>query len=159
MQNPEIPEGLPDIQREAAEKFGITNNPFEAGFILSDGRLLKRPRGTTFHNYVEGEGSKPGDFAYNFLASGAIRFSRQLQRTMDIASAEFVQKPTERQILALKNSVQGVYSFSVDFTDLETRRPVIFEEKPVTLNTLLPTLGKLEEFFKKVTNATNPNEA
>ena len=155
MQNPEVQNGLPDIQKEAVEKFGTTNNPYDAGFILSDGRLLRRPRGTAFHNYVEGEGSKPGDFAYKFLDSGAIRFARLRQRDMEIATGEFTRKPTEAQLLALRFAILGVASVSVDFTDIETRRPVVLAGKPVTLKVFHPDFDLIEDFFKRVRKAPN----
>ncbi|MDP2632869.1 MAG: hypothetical protein Q8P25_04095, partial [Candidatus Curtissbacteria bacterium] len=134
MESSEKPSVLPDIQKEAVEKFGTTNNPYDTGFILSDGRFLRRPKGTTFHNYVEGEGSKLGDYAYKFLGSGAIRFSRQRVKENDMVNAEFTQKPTDVQIEALLVAVAGATVLSIDFTDINTRRPMILAGKPVLIN-------------------------
>ena len=152
MESSESPLALPNIQAEAVSKFGTTNNPFQAGFILSDGKLLARPRNTTFHNYVEGDASKPGDYAYNFLGSGAVRFSRQMQKETDVASAEFTQTPTEEQLKSLKSAVAGVFSLAIDFTDIEKRVPFTYQGKPLTFFSISPRPGQIEEFFEKVRN-------
>jgi hypothetical protein len=150
---------LPDIQKEALEKFGEARNFYDAGFILLDGRLLRRPRGTLFHNYVMDEGGGPGDYARRFVDTGAVRFSRQIIGENDVVLAEFTVVPTEAQLAMIRAAVDvRVHSLSLDFTDRVTHRPVVFNGKILTLHTVLPTLKKINEFMAKVKEAAGEAE-
>lgn len=130
---------LPDIQKEAIEKFGTTNNPYDAGYILSNGKLLN------MH-------SSPSEVP-DLSRSGAIRFSRLRIRTIETALARFNSVPNERQIHTLKSAVVGVFSVSITFSDRVTGEPVVFKGKSLDVQITSPTDRALDDYFERVRKA------
>lgn len=127
---------LPEIQKEAAEKFGTTNNPYDAGYILSNGKLLN----------VSGE-------IRDLSQSGAIRFFRLKLRSVDTALAEFVVVPSDQQLEVLKQISVGVYSISLTFRDAATRSPVHFKGESLDVYITSPTSEEIDFYFEKVKKA------
>lgn len=105
---------LPEDQKRAVELFGMTESPKEAGFILSDGRLLVS-RGDSEHNKVAAAvypGADEEDALEQFIYGGAIRFRYAVGR----AFAEFKVPPTQLQIATLVNVTYGIEELHIECT-------------------------------------------
>lgn len=129
---------LPDIQMEAIEKFGVTNNPYEVGFILSDGSLLKKAGAS---------------FARMLLASGAINFSRVRYRNREAIIVEFSVEPSENQISVMRSQIQEVDYVSLTFKDSNTGEALRFQGKSLDVQLFSPKLEEIDKYFEAVKHA------
>jgi len=119
------PLGVSDNKRktdpilQAKKDYGLTNNIYEAGFILPDGSLLDMSgggsggRGLDHHEMAQyfPESDSQYEGLNNFMMLGIIRCSFGRSSSMDI-----VKEPTAYQYRAIESAVNGIEELYLDLS-------------------------------------------
>ena len=124
---------LPTMQERAARHFGLTDNPLEAGYILSDGTLLKLDGDHKLIGHAFPSEIRMHSRAL-FLTTGAIRI-RIRQRGSSRSMIEFSKIPNEEQKKTLVRVFTGVQNVDIESTHYERTQHdeegVLFVKCPV----------------------------
>lgn len=105
---------LPVMQEKAVLHFGLTDNPLEAGYILSDGRLLK----IDGEHRLIGRAFPPETRRFArplFLQTGAIRLRIREEGT-GRSLVEFSKVPTPEQKQTLIKILNNEQNVDLEFT-------------------------------------------
>lgn len=101
------------LEYKAKRMFGTTENPYNCGFITTNGECINFPLGQMSydksHSNIRQIGTNENDF---ISKTGNIRS----QITHDNASFEIRKKPTARQLQTIKNSTEN-FPFRKIFAD------------------------------------------